>query len=137
LEYDPRGSACGQERIDEMMNRVLCVFLFAVAWSASAWRLHADDTPSKQEPASLDQQLLENLDSELLEGLTPPSEPSPPEGRAPPKKIPGEDIGVPDTSADDENPLTRIEQKMRQVEQRLAQRDSSTGTQSLQREIAD
>jgi chemotaxis protein histidine kinase CheA len=110
--------------------RSLCVFLSACGGLSA--RLIADDGQRKA-PTSLDAQLLDDLDSELLEGLTPPAQTEPSAGQAP--EIVGEDIGAADTAGDD--PLTRIEQKMRQVEQRLAERDSSTGTQTLQREIAD
>jgi hypothetical protein len=118
------------------VQRVARLLLFAFAGSASLVAfLRADDAAPKKEPASLDAQLLNDLNSELLEGLTPPGEASPAEDGA--SEVAGEDIGAPSTSTDDDNPLTRIEQKMRQVEERLARHDSSAGTQDIQREIAD
>jgi TolA-binding protein len=108
------------------------------------------DTPS------LDRQLLDDLDNALLEGLsndfketsstgdsrTLPDEPldaEPPMPRrmlTPDAGAVGEDIGSRDLSTDDHNPLARLEQKMRQVQDRLARRDPSQETQSIQREIA-
>jgi hypothetical protein len=98
---------------------------------------------------------LEDLNSELLEGLDvgpspapagkspaparsgPGREAQPSEPRPAPSESVGEDIGAPDVAADNENPLLRIEQKMRQVERLLAEHDPSDPTQSLQRQIAE
>jgi hypothetical protein len=116
------------------MKRVIHI-LHVVLLASVVTSVAADDAPAKKAPSSLDSQLLEDLDSELLEGLTPPQHDASPPGQAP--EAVGEDLGAADTAGDDDNPLTRIEQKMRQVEQRLAELDSSSGTQTLQREIAD
>lgn len=128
----------------------------------AAWPAAGDDSAAKRpSPPALDAQLLDDLDSALLEGLeedlgdfAPPaasSQQQPPQPAAPPSPDParveekrpadsvveGEDIGGPDVAGDDVSPLTQIEQKMRQVEQRLAQRDPSSATQTLQRQIAE
>lgn len=130
-----------------------------IAAPTLAW---AQDAPGAQGGgSSLDAQLLEDLGSDLLEGLGDVSEgPAPPKSSsktspeslsdtqpAQPRKTPtpldegfleqveGEDIGAENT-ADDENPLIRIERKMRLVEKRLAQRDATAGTQNLQKQIA-
>ncbi len=108
------------------------------------------DTPS------LDRQLLDDLDNALLEGLSNDvketsstdksktllgepldgESPSAPEKLSPDAGAAGEDIGNRDLSTDDDNPLARLEQKMRQVQDRLARRDPSQETQTIQREIA-
>jgi hypothetical protein len=131
---------------------VACVAVFFVA--GVSWQVAAEEpaAPKGGSGSSLDAQLLEDLNRELLEGLNEDAEPESPsakppgpaparqEGEAPrpePAESVGEDIGAPDVAADDENPLLRIEQKMRQVEERLAGLDPSDQTQSLQRQIAE
>lgn len=107
---------------------------------------------SRDPDQSLDSKLLEDLSSDLLEGLSaepgsdssakakPQAEANGDQPAGPARaKLPetiGEDIGAADAPADNENPLFRIEQKMRQVEQRLAEQDASESTQNLQQEIA-
>lgn len=100
--------------------------------------------PAKAAPSELDKELLEGLGGGLLDdlpdlGLGEPEgkkmnqgdEPGPPKGRDI-EGLPGEDLGQPGESND---PLTRIGQQMRRVENRIAQRDASKETQNLQEEI--
>jgi hypothetical protein len=75
---------------------------------------------------SLDQQLLDDLDRELLEGL--------PAGKTRGKA----DSKVPATSpqagegAESQNPLAKIAERMRSVENRIAEHDTSAATQENQ-----
>ncbi|MBW3597594.1 MAG: hypothetical protein KY475_10000 [Planctomycetes bacterium] len=125
-----------------------CFSIVALALLLSASPAAAD------EPSPLDAELLKDLDSDLLEGLgddlgdlaPPPTKPTSSDVEEPPVRLDeqkllddviGEDVGAADVAGDDANPLVRIEQKMRQVQERLAQRDPSGSTQTLQRQIAD
>lgn len=83
----------------------------------------ADDKPP---PKSLDAQLLEDLDDDLLKGLPAPSKPA--TGDKPAGQVP--------ESASD-NPLAQIADRMRAAQQRMAGRDTSADTQQLQRQIQD
>ena len=100
--------------------------------------------PGKTAPSALDQQLLEGLGERLLDDLPDlvlgePAGKKPNEGDTPgPPKgqdiegLAGEDLGQAGESND---PLTRIGQRMRKVENRIAQQDASKDTQTLQEQI--
>jgi hypothetical protein len=80
---------------------------------------------------SLDQQLLDDLDRELLKGLPTGPKPAPPktsDDRQP--KPDGQE--PPPTS---QNPLAQIAEQMRSVERRIARRDTSAETQEQQSAI--
>lgn len=86
----------------------------------------------------LDDALLKDLDNELLEGLDDiplPDPPRPNDADDQPatqlqQNVDGEDIGTPA-----ESPLARIGSRMRLVEQRIAQEDTSTETRDMQKRI--
>ncbi len=135
-----------------MIVRLIAALLLVVN---TALLVAQDAAAPKDAGDSLDARLLDDLDSDLLDGLSddlappktaqqpdaasetakPGQSPSPLDENVREQVVEGEDIGAADTAADD-NPLIRIEQKMRQVEQRLNQRDAAAETQSLQQQIA-
>lgn len=84
--------------------------------------------------SSVDQQLLEGLDRELLDGLPAVTRPPAPRGKSLPEISPpaGEDLGQP---AESQNPLAEIAAKMRAVESRIAAGDTSAETQAEQQQI--
>jgi hypothetical protein len=99
-----------------------------------------------QEPASkapsLDAQLLDGLDKELFEGLPPLAPAKPAEGGS---QAPAPKAGslAPAAGGDEAAlefapslPLARIGQQMREVQNRIAARDTSAQTQDAQRAIA-
>lgn len=91
-----------------------------------------DDVPAppKLPPAkSLDQQLLDDLDRELLEGL-PGRKAKPRTGQPADSQDPTAEPEV-----DSDNPLAKIAGQMRAVEGRIAERDTSAETQELQKRI--
>ncbi len=98
----------------------------------------ADDSGAK----SLDEQLLDDLDSELLPKIEPQSQP-PAAERAPAKDQPGLDEKLLDGLGEGEDielgpepdPLTQIGRRMRQVETRIDSRDTSVRTQEMQKQI--
>jgi hypothetical protein len=94
--------------------------------------LAAQSPPAGQKPPvksrSLDQQLLDDLDRDLLQGLPGGSKPKP----AAPMKAPGEADA---SAADSQNPLANLAERMRTVERRIARRDTSTATQEEQVQI--
>jgi hypothetical protein len=98
-----------------------------------------------READSLDQQLLDSLEGDLLKGLPKLPEPSPPQAsprddRADPagggdqslRQTSGEDLGQ-----ETDDPLQSIGRRMRRAEDLLAQRETAESTQALQREILD
>lgn len=126
---------------------------FVLMLGPAPWTLAQDDAApqvEKKKPTSdLDKELLEGLGEDLLDGLPDlgpakkPEQPKTKDGEAGPPKgsdiegpgiegADGEDIGQAGESND---PLTRIGQQMRKVENRIAQHDASDGTQQLQDEI--
>ena len=99
----------------------------------------ADDKPEAAASDS-DKQLLEDLQTDLLEGIELDPKPS--------EKKPSKEIRQPDLPEDDdpsstksaggspdEHPLTPIGRKMLDVEDRLGRHDSSGDTQAMQEEI--
>jgi hypothetical protein len=80
-----------------------------------------------QEPKSLDQQLLDDLNDDLLKDL--PAANKPPAGAAA-----DPNAAVQPTS---DNPLAQIAERMRAAQERIARRDTSEPTQKLQRQIQD
>ena len=83
------------------------------------------DEPDKKPPAkSLDAQLLDGLDGELLKDLP---------GTA--KSAAGPSAGQPDEPSAATSPLAIVSERMRDAERRIAGRDTSRETQSVQKEI--
>jgi len=108
--------------------------LASVNWAAAQTRPAVDKPATKSR--SLDQQLLDDLDRELLKGLP----------RAAKSLERGDKEAAPSTnrekspetdgrSADSQNPLANIAQRMRSVEGRIAARDTSAATQAEQAKI--
>lgn len=79
---------------------------------------------SKPKPNSLDQQLLDDLDRDLLKDLPGGAKPGPKNGN--------EDV-TPAVQSD--NPLAQLAERMRAVEARIANKDTSSETQMLQKQI--
>jgi len=103
----------------------------ALVSAASAQPPAGEKPPAKNR--SLDQQLLDDLDKQLLEGLPGSVKPSPKDNKSPPtaaKPLPQtEPLDAP------QNPLAKIAQRMRTAEGRIAGRDTSTATQQVQQQI--
>lgn len=111
--------------------------------TSSSTCLWAAPVPAANPPAAvndLDRQLLEDLSSDLLDGLgdggRPPMKQQPgesarPQTPSPPDAPGGSDVEPP--AGDD--PLQSIGRRMHGVEQRIAERDTSAATQQRQREI--
>ncbi|MEX2173402.1 MAG: hypothetical protein WD872_03515 [Pirellulaceae bacterium] len=120
-------------------SRFLCAFALIPFFVLSAYGLAEDKPPPKPLDAqSLDAQLLDDLNADLLDGL-PPLRPPAPSDKSPDKpadKAPaaGEDIGQP---SDATHPLALVGEQMRAAQQRIAGRDTSPETQQLQQKIAD
>src|SRR5262245_56245356 len=83
------------------------------------------DEPARPQakPSALDQQLLDGLDRELLPGIPGGNKPASPTGKPAADK------------AQSDNPLVLIAERMRLVEARLAQQDTSQETQDAQKQI--
>jgi hypothetical protein len=118
------------------------IFLVHTSWStacATALALAAIAPLAAQSPSagqkpptkirSLDQQLLDDLDRDLLQGLPGGSKPKP----ATPAMAPGE--AETHAAADSQNPLANLAERMRKVERRMAGHDTSTATQDEQAQI--
>jgi hypothetical protein len=101
----------------------LAVFVLATLPAVSL----ADEPPQPPKPSSLDQQLLEGLDRELLQGLPGGAKPT-----APTDKPAGRTAA---NTIQSDNPLVLIAERMRQVESRLAQQDTTRETQDIQKQI--
>lgn len=97
-------------------------------------------------PKSLDDQLLEGLETDLLPSASKPTTPAtkqPTQPRAPQSDNEGLDAKLLDQLGEGEdielgpqpNPLTRIGRTMRQVETLIVKRDTSTRTQTMQKQI--
>ena len=82
-----------------------------------------------EDKAKLDDELMESLDSELLEGLetVPANEPAAEEA--------GDDASAPATSGSDEDAFTRISKRMREAERLIPQARAKTAAKKLQQEI--
>jgi hypothetical protein len=106
----------------------LVTILLGAAWLLAWLPLAAADEPPKPpaRPSSLDQQLLDGLDRELLQGLPAGAKPAADAGK------PAASGAAPVTS---DNPLAVIAERMRQVESRLAKQDTSPETQAVQKQI--
>lgn len=85
---------------------------------------------SRSDNRSLDQQLLDDLDRELLKDLPAAQKPAQPKS---PAKAPPADAAP--TAPDSQNPLVQIAEQMRSIQQRIARRDTSAETQERQTAI--
>jgi hypothetical protein len=110
----------------------------------------AADKPSDKKPApsaaqrpALDDALLKDLDNELLEGagdLKDKVKPKSIDGKHPSAKKPrqppdeGEDIGIPSA---DEDPLVRISQEMRSVENLISEQARHPDAEHMQQRVVD
>jgi hypothetical protein len=89
---------------------------------------------------SLDQQLLDDLDRELLQGLPaakrPPAAALPPGGneKSPARSSPDANEAE-STSIESQNPLAQVARRMRSVESRIARHNISSATQGEQAQI--
>jgi hypothetical protein len=90
----------------------------------------ADQPPAKQPAQSLDDQLLEGLDAELLKDLPGTSKSADP--TAPAQADPSS--ATPSAAT---NPLAIVSERMRDAQRRISGRDTSQGTQSVQKQIED
>jgi hypothetical protein len=96
----------------------------------------AEDPPAPQTkaaPKSLDAQLLDDLDADLLQGLPGEKKPAAtgkPAGQGDP--APGK-AAEPESAAT--NPLAIVSERMREVQRRIAGRDTSETTQTVQKQI--
>jgi hypothetical protein len=88
----------------------------------------ATPTVLADEPKSLDAQLLEGLDDDLLKGLPSPTKPA--------ESKPGAGQPQQQESAAT-NPLAQIAERMRLAQKRIAERDTTADTQQLQKQIQD
>lgn len=86
--------------------------------------IFADDPPAKPTTGSLDAQLLDGLDADLLKDLP---------GAARPAKEP--QPGQPAEASAATNPLAIVSERMRDAQRRIAGRDTSPETQSVQKQI--
>jgi hypothetical protein len=100
---------------------VVSLSVLPVAWAAD---------PPAAKPKSLDDQLLDDLDADLLQGLPGPARPA-----VDPKPADGQSTQPGDAGAS--NPLAQIAERMRLVQQKMAASDTSDPTQKLQRQIHD
>jgi hypothetical protein len=96
----------------------------------------SDEPPAK--PAtppvkSLDAQLLDDLDADLLKGLPSTAKPIVPAQPADPTKpTVGEGLGA---GSDATDPLAIVRDRMRDAQRRMAGRDTSAATQTVQKQI--
>lgn len=83
-----------------------------------------------EDKSKLDEELMESLDSELLEGL----ETIPADEAAEPAAEPGKEQS-PDIATSDEDDFTRISKRMHEAERLIPQTESARTTRKLQKEI--
>ena len=98
----------------------LATLMLAVATIPS---IAQDEKPKPPKPSPLDQQLLDDLDRDLLKDL-PGAKSASADGNG--------DVSPPIQS---ENPLAQLAERMRAVETRIANKDTSPETQKLQKQI--
>ena len=115
---------------------LICCGLFVLA-AVSFQSLVAADQPASKPatpPKSLDAQLLDDLDADLLKGLSPAVKPAVPAKPGAPGQDPpaGEDLVGAGAAT---NPLGIVSERMREVQRRIAGRDTSEATQSVQKQI--
>jgi hypothetical protein len=120
--------------------RIILALMLVVGVSG---RTLAEDDKPKPEKKKADQQLLEDLQNDLLEGIEldlPPKKDEKKNKHDKPNQPQDEPVdGTGDSAAvggGDEDPLTTIARKMLDAGQRLAREDSSDQTQALQKQIA-
>ncbi len=125
------------------MKQYAWVIAIGIFWSAAV--LAADegsessDPPAKPEVRAFDDLLLEGLDDGLLEGLdSPRPEPKPEDRRADPDldSLDGRGWGT-DVGEESVDPLTMIGRQMRMAQRRIGNRDPSSTTQRIQRQIVE
>ena len=117
----------------------LCAFALIASAVVIAFcsTIAADDPPAKTksgQPKSLNQQLLDELDADLLKDLPgKPVAPARPKtgGQSP------SDANEPAPASGATDPLAILGERMRDVQRRIARRDTSDETQTLQRQIQD
>lgn len=118
-----------------MMTRGLMISaILLVTTAAAAQQPRTGGSPAKSTGKggqSLDQQLLDDLNKDLLDGLPGPTS-TPPNGKTV-HPLGGEEIGSPSS----DNPLARIGEKMRLVQERMAAYDTSPETQAVQQQILE
>jgi hypothetical protein len=105
-----------------------CAVVVIALWAATVAVGQAPQQGKRTAPAkrSLDQQLLDDLDRELLEGLPTSKSRSKAESKAPTT------APQPREPAEPQNPLAKIAERMRSVENRIAEHDTSAATQEKQ-----
>lgn len=109
-----------------------------LALPALCTELLADDKPpAKPATKALDDALLDELDNELLEGAgnlkkRPDGQPKMPSETPEPAPPEGENVAAPDEGGD---PLMRIGQHMRKVEELIGKRTQRTDAQQMQQRI--
>ncbi len=102
---------------------VLCAF-------ALIFGLSLPISTSADEPKSLDAQLLEGLDDDLLKGLPAPT-------KQPDVSQPSAAGQTQPADSTTTNPLAQIAERMRLAQRRIAERDTTADTQQLQQQIQD
>jgi hypothetical protein len=119
----------------------LCSLVLTVptAWAAQQSPPAGEKSPAKSR--SLDQQLLDDLDRQLLEGLPGNVEPVKPLAGSKSKKQgerqrAGDNLNL-ESQGGPQIPLAKIAQRMRAVESRIAERDTSAATQEAQQKILE
>ena len=114
-----------------MPRQPSCIFgAFLLLVMGARWGIAEDPPPANRSQAkSLDAELLDDLDADLLEGLPAAGKSA---NEPPANSKPGNEAEVP---ADVTNPLAVIGERMRAAQRRMADRDTSQSTQQLQRQI--
>jgi hypothetical protein len=84
----------------------------------------ADEPPAKSPAKSLDAQLLDGLDADLLKDLPGTAKPANPS-----------EVGQPQEASVATNPLAIVSERMREAQRRIAGRDTSAQTQAVQKQI--
>ncbi len=117
-----------KRRVFECFSAPLRLCAFALIQSALlvlvSTSVFADDPLAKPATRSLDARLLDGLDAELMKDLP---------GAAKPAKEP--QPGQPAEASAATNPLAIVSERMRDAQRRIAGRDTSAETQSVQKQI--